>query len=220
MKILISCFLLFSPGLLFAAGKNYAGALGGFAILSGGGRSIVAPSGTSLSLYKPQTGPALNVFAGRHLSDYLSVQGNFIWNANDVTLTSAVFSPSGQLTYQQERSTSQQSFVGDLLLYFRSRTSWVRPYLSAGGGFFHFSSTLRGITTLIGAATPPPETFTAFEPALRVAVGADLKVRAGWSFRYSFSEVISPNPIGEQLTPPGNGNLKNFQNLFGFVKSF
>ena len=41
-----------------------------------------------------------------------------------------------------------------------------------------------------------------------------------WSFRYSFSETITGNPISARLTPPGERNLANFQNLFGFVRRF
>lgn len=219
MKIFLCCVLL-CPVLSFAAKNNYAGVIGGFAILSGAGRSIVGSNTTSVSLYKPMTGGAVNILAGHNLSDYVSLQANYIWNSNDVTLTSAMFSSLGQVTYQQARSTSSQSFVGDLLAYFRGRSSWVRPYLSVGGGFLHLSSKQRGSPIVTGAATLPSETFTSLEPALRVAVGADLHIRRGWSFRYSFSEGISPNPIGERLTPPGEGVLKNFQNLFGFVKSF
>jgi hypothetical protein len=40
------------------------------------------------------------------------------------------------------------------------------------------------------------------------------------TFRYSFSETISGNPISPSLTPPGERPLMNFQNLFGFVARF
>jgi hypothetical protein len=56
--------------------------------------------------------------------------------------------------------------------------------------------------------------------ALRVAVGMDLAMGTAWSFRYSFSETISGNPISARLTPPGERNLANFQNLFGIIRQF
>jgi hypothetical protein len=56
--------------------------------------------------------------------------------------------------------------------------------------------------------------------ALRVAVGIDLSIGEQWSFRYSFSETISGNPISARLTPPGERSLANFQNLFGFIRRF
>jgi hypothetical protein len=51
-------------------------------------------------------------------------------------------------------------------------------------------------------------------------VGIDLRVSPRMSFRYSFSETISANPISPSLTPPGKRGLMNFQNLFGFVAKF
>ena len=57
-------------------------------------------------------------------------------------------------------------------------------------------------------------------PVLRVAVGIDIAVGPTWSVRYSFSEGISPNPIGERLTPAGQRVLMNFQNLVGVMATF
>jgi len=71
-----------------------------------------------------------------------------------------------------------------------------------------------------GSPNPPPAEFTSTAPALRVAVGIDLAIHSGWAFPYSFSETIRPNPVSERLIPPGDRNLANFQNLFGFVKAF
>jgi hypothetical protein len=212
--------LLFCPEILFAASNNYAGAVGGFAILSGDGRTIVGGRGTTVSLYKPQTGAAFTLFVGRHLSDYFSIQANYIWNTNDLTLTSASFSPMGEVSYQETRGSSQFSFIGDALVYFRNRRSWIRPYLSAGAGITHLSSHQHRIVSLIGPASLPAEQFTANNLALRVAVGADLTLHHGWWFRYSFSETLTSNSISQHLTPPGQGNLKDFQNLFGLLKTF
>jgi hypothetical protein len=55
---------------------------------------------------------------------------------------------------------------------------------------------------------------------LRVAVGIDVSLGGQWSARYSFSESLSGNPISAQLSPPGQRNLANFQNLFGVVRAF
>lgn len=198
----------------------YAGVLGGFAILSGDARAEPGPSGTSLSVYKPETGPALNLFVGRDLSDIFSVQANYIWNANDLTLTSSQFDLTGETTYQEKRDSSQQSVVGDLLVYFRRRSSRVRPYLSGGLGFVRLNSSETEVTTVVGPAILPPENFSDVRFAVRVAVGVDIALRGGWAFRYSFSETMSSNPVSDQLTPPGQGSLKDFQNLFGIVKRF
>ncbi len=212
---------LLRPGILLAGDdNNYVGASAGFAILSGDGRAIVGPAGNSISLYKPETGGAFNLFVGRHLTDYLTIQGNYIWNSNYLTLNSVASSSSGQASYQETRNSYQHGAIGDVLLYFRSRRSWVRPFLSAGAGLVRLNSREEQITSVVGTATLPPRSFASTNPALRVAVGADLKLRSGWSFRYSFSETLTSNPISDRLSPPGQGNLKNFHNLFGFVKSF
>ena len=54
----------------------------------------------------------------------------------------------------------------------------------------------------------------------RSHVGIDFKLSRNVSFRYSFSETISRNPISPSLTPPGRRRLMNFDNLFGFVARF
>ena len=46
----------------------------------------------------------------------------------------------------------------------------------------------------------------------------DLALLRGWRLRYSFSESLSGNPLSRRLTPMGERNLANFQNLFGVVK--
>jgi hypothetical protein len=66
----------------------------------------------------------------------------------------------------------------------------------------------------------PAKEFDSFAPALRVAVGIDCALAEGWAIRYSFSETIRNNPASEQLSPPGQRNLANFQNLFGVFKTF
>jgi hypothetical protein len=74
-----------------AQDRAYVGAVAGSAILSGDGRSVFTPSSGAVSGYDPETGAALNVFAGMHLIDYVSIQGNYIWNRNNLTLAGARF---------------------------------------------------------------------------------------------------------------------------------
>src|ERR1051326_4753938 len=76
----------------------YAGALGGISTLSADGRAFLTPTVSSTSLYKPENGPSLNLFAGIHLRDYLSIQGNYVWNRNDVTLVSLMVPDRGSVT--------------------------------------------------------------------------------------------------------------------------
>ena len=195
----------------------YTGALGGVSTLSADGRSVVTASDAFASSYKPQNGPILNVFGGVHLNNYLSLQANYTGNRNNLTLTSIGSSASA---YEQKRKSSQHSFAGDVVLYFRDRQSWARPYLSVGLGAARFKSDSGELSLVRGALSLPPYRFSSTMVTLRVAVGIDLALTRGWAFRYSFLEAIQQNPISPQLTPPGQRNLAGFQNLFGFVKTF
>ncbi len=218
--LLIAVVLFLCYSAVIAQAQFYAGVLGGLATLSGDSRSLLTPSSSAFSSYSPQTGPAVEVVFGRHLSDYFSLQGDYIWNHNGLMLTSVATTDGSQQGYQETRSSSQQSVIADLLVYFRRRNSRLRPYLSVGTGLVHLSSSQQQITQLIGAPVLPPRSLSANVIALHVPVGIDVKLGKGWSFRYTFSETLSQNPISQRLSPEGQSNLKNFQNLFGFVLRF
>ena len=183
--------------------------------MSADGRSVTTQTSSDISLYKPENGPTLRVFAGRHLTDYVSVEGNYGWNRNSLTLTASQSSDTGNVFYEQSRRASQHSVLGELLVYFRNRKSRVRPYLSVGGGVVHVASTQATIGQVIGTPELAPGEFSSMGPALRVAVGMDVFLKGGWAFRFTFSETIRQNAISAQLKPPGERNLANFQNLFG-----
>jgi opacity protein-like surface antigen len=206
-----------SAALAQEQGRVYAGALFGASTLSADARSVTASRDARVSLYKPANGPALNIFVGVHLTRFLSAQANYVWNRNDLVLFSSFLSPSGGGFYEQSRESSQHAVVGDALLYFRARGSGVRPYLSTGVGVVRFKSGPARRTVESGAPAPEGD-IAATRVALRVAVGIDLSLGSRWAFRYSFSETISGNPISVRLTPPGERNLANFQNLFGFSR--
>ena len=164
-------------------------------------------SRSPVSLYKPENGPAFNFFGGVHLTDFLSVQGNYVFNRNDLTLTASQISESGGAFYEQSRTSSQHAVIGDLLLYFRNRQTWFRPYLSVGSGFVSLESRETRVLVSQGNLTLPERRFESTRPALRVAVGIDFRLAAGWAFRYSFSETLRRNAISGQLSPPGQRNL-------------
>jgi Outer membrane protein beta-barrel domain len=202
-----------------AQAQFYAGVLGGVATLSADSRSLLG-SDSSFSSYDPKNGPAVEVLLGKHLSNYFAVQGEYIWSSNTLILTSDIVSSSGQQAYQETRSSSQQSVIGDLLIYFRKRASRLRPFLSVGVGVVHLGSSQQQIQQLIGMPVLPPQHFSSNMAALHVPVGIDVKLIKGWAFRYTFSETLSGNPVSAKLSPPGLHNLQNFQNLFGIVKQF
>ena len=214
-------FLLLSwNSTMLAHAQLYAGVLGGFSSLTGDSRSLVSAGSTSFSSYDPKNGGAVEALVGVQLSDWFAVQGNYIWSSNELTLSSAQFVNGAQQGYQETRSSSQQSIMADLLVYFRKRDSRLRPYLAVGTGLVHFSSSQTHVDQLIGIPTLPPISFSSNMVGLHVPVGIDVKLGSGWAFRYTFSETISDNPIDGHLSPPGQHKLKNFQNLFGFIKRF
>jgi len=198
----------------------YAGVLGGISTLSGDSRSLLSSASAAFSSYDPSNGGVVGVLVGKHFSDYFTAQGNYIWNGNGLTLTSATFSNGARTGYVERRDSSQQSVIGDLLVYFRARDSRLRPYLSIGTGFVHFASSQEQIEQVLGTQGLPPQHFSANMLVLHVPVGIDVKLGKGWAFRYTFSEALSKNPISDRLSPPGQHSLKNFQNLFGFIRRF
>jgi opacity protein-like surface antigen len=196
--------------------RVFGGGVAGVSTLSADARSEITTDGADVSLYKPENGPALNVFLGMHVREYVTVQTNYIWNRNHLALTSVRSTALGPSFYEQPQTSSQHAIVGDLLVYFREQRSVVRPYLSVGVGVVRLETKADGPARSRNAV-PPAETLRATRATLRVAVGLDLKLGQRWSVRYSFSESLSGNPIGAQLSPPGQRNLANFQNLFGVV---
>jgi hypothetical protein len=196
----------------------FAGVVGGVATLSADARSLPTSQGLSISQYKPENGPALNFFVGVHLNSYLSIQASYIWNRNDLTLSSS--SPASNSFFEERRTSSQNALIVDVMAYFRPLESRLRPYLSVGAGPVRFSSSRKAEVAMGGTPLLPPEHLSSVRPALRVAVGMDVKLADHVAFRYSFSETIRHNDISAQLSPPGQRSLANFQNLFGVAFRF
>jgi len=199
--------------------RIFAGLLVGVSTLSADGRAVISPSEAATSQYKPENGVAIDVFAGRHLARYFTLQANYMWNRNDLTLVGSRAGASGSAFYEQQRRSTQHVFVADTLVYFRPLGSAIRPYLGTGLCLVRFSSNEIVRSLSVGLA-PPAAAITATEIALRSHVGIDVILTRRLSARYSFSETISRNPISPHLTPTGERRLANFQNLFGFVTHF
>jgi hypothetical protein len=195
-----------------AEDRFFAGVVGGIATLSADARFEVPlqPAGSG---YKPENGPAVCPFFGFHVNDYLSFQASYIWNRNDVRYQSL----RGAEFYDQHARTTHHLTLGDAMLYFRGRASWVRPYLAAGTGVAYVSSDAAPPSGTLGNA---PGDFAEYAPVLNVAVGIDLQLHRGWKFRYSFGEAIHRNVFSGRLTPPGERNLAGFRNFFGIAKYF
>jgi hypothetical protein len=199
--------------------RLFAGALFGVSTLSADGRAVTSSPGAMISLYKPENGPALNVFTGFHVHRYFSLQANYMWNRNDVTLISSFLTPQRGGFYEQERRSAQHMFVADTLIYFRRLGSGIRPYLGTGICVRRFSSDT--IVRSISSDLPPPGgEIASTKAALRSHVGIDFAISPRVAFRYSFSETIGGNPISPHLTPPGKRGMANFENFFGFLMHF
>jgi Outer membrane protein beta-barrel domain len=216
MRLWLISALLFTTG-VSAAGEDrfYLGAIAGVATLSADAGAQAVPPGLNLSSYAPRNGGALDALAGVYLGNYFSLQADYIWNRNGLRLNSAS-SASGAF-YEQDRSSSQRAGIFDVLVYFRRRTSRIRPYLATGIGVVHLSSTEKRLILSRGAPIVPPSRFSSTEPILRTHVGVDLRIARRLDFRYCFSETLGTNDISRQLSPPGSHKLMNFQNLFGFI---
>lgn len=214
MQLVLCCMFVISGQTLWGQVSPYVGVIGGFATLSGDAGSQSSAQGLALSSYAPRNGGAVDVFAGAHLHNYFSVQANAIWNRNGLRFNSA--SSSGGF-YQEDRSSSQEAAILDFLIYFRRRSSRIRPYLGTGIGMIHLSSTSDRLIASGGAPALPRAQFSSTGPVLRSHVGIDFRLARRLDFRYSFSEFIGHNEISRQLSPPGTHKMLNFQNLFGFV---
>lgn len=199
--------------------RTFVGALAGVSTLQADGRSLTTTTEAALSLYKPENGAAVNLLAGVHLAQYFAVQANWMWNRNDITLVSSITTPTGGGFYEQRRRSHQMMVDLDGLIYFRGLRSRLRPYLGTGLTVLRFSSD-EIVTTSSNGLEAPASDIASTRIGLRSHVGIDVTLSRRASFRYSFSETISQNPISPSLTPPGERRLANFQNLFGIIARF
>lgn len=222
-RIILGTLLVWITGAAAAEAQNddrrvFAGAMIGVSTLSADGRAVTSPPTASLSMYKPENGFTLNTFAGMHLAEYFSVQANYMWNRNDLTLISSVVTPQGGGFYEQQRDSAQHTVVADGLVYFRRLDSRIRPYLGTGVALVRFNA--RVIDSAISGLEPPTGEISSTRVALRSHVGIDIAISRHIAVRYSFSETIGGNPISPHLSPPGQRGLANFQNLFGAIARF
>lgn len=208
-------------GLLFSAAargqQNFAGAMGGIATLSAD-TTVEGSPPTATAGYKPENGPSVWIYGGRHLSDHFSVQGSYSWNRNAVLLNGGRFTDGASFALPMQATL--HTFAAEGLLYFRNRESMFRPYLSAGLATIRTTTEATASAVFTGTPTMPPSRFSSTDVGLRVAVGIDWKLAERFALRYSFSETIQGNPIGRNLSPQGMRGLANFQNLWGFQIRF
>jgi len=206
--------------ILYGQDTNFAGAMIGVSTLSADGRSVFDATSTAVSLYKPENGLTGLIFGGRHLSDFFSAQASYGWNGNDLKLASTQIAAGVERAYEYSYAVRHHTVAAELMIYFRPRSSMLRPYLSAGPGVAWFSSSQGRPIFTRGSPFLPPARFSATDICFRVAVGIDIRLKGRAGFRYSFAETIQRNPISAQMVPTGERNLANFQNLFGVFWRF
>ena len=107
--LFIAAFVFVFVGLSLAEVVPYTGVMGGIATLSADAGSGRVGQGLNLSSYAPANGGALDVFVGSHLYNYVSVQGDFIWNKNGLRLNSSS-SGTGSF-YEQDRGSTQRAAI-------------------------------------------------------------------------------------------------------------
>ena len=203
-----------------AQAQWFAGGTAGIATLTGDGATSIDATRTAISLYKPSNGFAFQVFAGKHVREYFSVQAAYGWNRNQVTYTGLDIAAGREDSFEQARTARQQSAGLDGMIYFRPRASRFRPYVSGGAGWIHLDSQAQRVVIAKGNPVLPAAEFSASKPYWRTAVGMDLRLRPGWQFRYTFWETVSTNPLSAQMRPAGKALFLNFLNQFGLVHEF
>jgi hypothetical protein len=202
VRMLVTWLLLLgSMRSAFAQSEFYGGLQAGVSTLSGDAASTLSAGAADFSSYNPQNGIALSAIFGRDVSEYVSLQADYIYSRNRLALASGAFSNGTLSGYQEVRGSSQQSVIGDVLVCFRQRQSRLRPYLSVGTGVVHFSSFQQRVDLVAGSPSLPPQRFSSNLIALHVPVGMDVKLRGGWMFRYSFSETLSFRSYQAILSP-------------------
>src|SRR5687767_12579802 len=101
--------------------RAFVGGLFGVSTLSADAGAVTDSTSAAVSLYDPANGPAVSVFGGVHIAEYFSIQADWMWNRNDVTLVSSFAGPEGSGFFEQRRHSRQHALVLDGLIYFRRR---------------------------------------------------------------------------------------------------
>lgn len=206
-----------APWTILFAQNNFVGAMGGISTLSADARIEGSPPERT-SAYKPENGPAILLFGGRHFGDYFSAQLSFGWNRNDLLLSGSDLAMIS--SFDLPTRVAMHSVVAEAMVFFRPRSSRLRPYLSAGPGVVLSRVEASGPARLRGSPVLPSVNLDSTQPAVRVAVGIDFRVHSSVRLRYSFSETIQRNTLSRALSPRGERNLANFQNWWGLAWTF
>jgi hypothetical protein len=110
-------------------------------------------------------------------------------------LNATLIAPASANSYQ-ETLTSSQIILRRCTGVLPQSTQPASPVPFGGhgrGGVFQHT-----VDTVSGSPALRPDKYRANVADLRVALGIDVKLRQGFSLRYSFSETVSSNPVSGQ----------------------
>src|SRR6516162_2210205 len=122
--------------------RPYVGVVGGVSTLSADAHTDLDSNSATTSSYKPENGATAGVFVGLHWNNYFSIQADYLWNRNLLTLDSLAASTTGAgaTLYELIFQSRQHTALGSALLYFRPQSSWVRPFLAVGTGVVYLTA--------------------------------------------------------------------------------
>ena len=177
----------------------FVGVIGGSVQLSGDPTTVATPTGFATSGYKPETGVAVNAFVGRHIREYVTLQANYTWNRNDVRFFAARGAATESLFFAQSHSTSHHTLIADVLVYFRERSSRIRPYLSGGFGLLRLSADKQP-GMIDGGLRPPPAMFTTIELASRSLLASTYRLAMGGASATPSARTLAPTHLAASLS--------------------
>jgi hypothetical protein len=209
--------LALAAAMILYGQNSFAGMTAGISTLSADARVEGSPP-MRTSAYKPENGPTILLFGGRHFGNYFSAQVSYGWNRNHVLLSGSDVTSAS--SFDLPVRVTLHTVVAEAIAYFRPRESRLRPYLSAGPGIVRTRTGPRGGARVRGAPVLPSDRLDSLSPAWRVAVGIDFRVHQRLNLRYSFGETIQRNTLSRALDPRGERNLANFENWWGLARKF
>ena len=116
--------------------RPYVGVMGGVSTLSADARTDLDSNSATTSSYKPENGPTAGVFVGLHWNNYFSIQGDYLWNRNLLTLDSlgATTTGAGATFYERTFQSRQHTALGvdrASLFYFCGSSTVFEPCMGS-----------------------------------------------------------------------------------------
>jgi hypothetical protein len=205
-------FLLFfaGPSLCNAQDKQ-VGVAGGFGFYHDA--TIDAPAGEARAGFGPRF--AAGVVAGKRFEDHFGGEFRYTFQDGDSELRSGAL--------EANLDAHSHSFLGDLLIYVRSREPKLQPYGAVGFGVKIYQATEVPTLSRPLANFATLNNSTAARPLLTLGGGIEYGLAAHWLLRLDVRDYATPFP-GKLfiLTPTAqvHGWLHDLVPLIGISRSF